>query len=124
MRLLFLFEGYESNPVDIDEINDYLVIANGTDKLYLWDKKSPAFTSYIKLQESGIKGIEVIGNTIYVFMRNSGNIYQANTISSSLFLNIPEHLTNEYYNYIEGVDNYLTNYITSYKRATIFNLNS
>lgn len=116
------FEGYESQPVDIDEINEYIVIASGTDKLFFWDKKSPSFTSYIKLQESGIKSIEIVDNTIYVFMENSGNIYRANTVSSELFLSIPDHITNEYYNYIAGVENYRTNYTFLFKRELLFSV--
>ena len=116
------FESFESQPVDIDEINEYIVIASGTDKLYFWDKKSPSFTSYIKLQESGIKSIEIVDNTAYVFMKNSGNIYQANTVSSELFLSVPDHISNEYYNYIAGVENYRTNYTFLFKRELLFSV--
>ena len=116
------FEGYDGQPVDIDEINEYIVVASGNDKLYFWDKKSPSFTTFIKIQESGIKGIEVIDNLIYIFMTRSGNIYQSNTTSSGLLLSIPEHITKEYYNYIAGVDNYLTNYSFVFKRELLFSI--
>lgn len=111
---------FENNgvPSAINEINQYLVIGTGSDKIYFWDKKSPAFTSFIKLQESGVSSIQSIDNTLYIFAGGNGNIYQANTVSSSLINKVPQQITGELY----GVYNVEVNYSAVYRNEIIFSV--
>lgn len=115
---------YENNGyiTCINELNEYIVIGTGSNKIYYWDKKSPSFTLFLSLQEKDVNSIRVIDNIAYIFMANSGNIYQANLVSSGLLLKIPEQITGEYYKYIFGVSEVKVNYSVLYKREILFSI--
>ncbi len=111
----FEYNGYITT---IREINEYLIIGTGADKIYFWDKKSPSFTSFIRLQERNVQRIEVVDNIAYVFAGNNGSIYVANTASSNLLLRIPEQIASEYY----GNFDITVNYSLLYRREILFSI--
>ncbi len=115
---------YEENGriTAINEIGEYIVVGTGSDKIYFWDKKSPSFTSFLRLRESGVQGIQVVGNIAYIFMTNSGTIYQANTVSANVLLKMPDCITNDYYKYSATSPAYTTNYSTVYNRELLFSI--
>ena len=115
---------YEENGVisAINEIGEYIIVGTGSDKIYFWDKKSPSFTSFLRLQESGVQGIQVIGNIAYIFMVNSGTIYQANTVSANVLLKMPDCITNDYYKLSSSSPQYTTTSSTIYNRELLFSI--
>lgn len=106
----------------INEIGEYLIVGTWSNKIYFWDKKSPSFTTYSKLQEQNIRKIEVIDNLAYIFMAYSGNIYIANTISVTPLLKLPEHLSGEYYRFINGVKIFKVNDAVVNERDLLFSI--
>lgn len=107
---------YEENGTIsvIAELNEYLLVGTCFDKIYFWDKKSPSFTSFLRLPEVDIQGIQVVGNMAYAIMRNSGTIYQINTISFGVLLKLPENITHSY------PPNIVVNCSTVYNRELLF----
>lgn len=83
----------------IREINEQLIIGTNSDQVFLWDKKSPSFTSVMRCPEAGVRLIEVVGGEFYIFPGVDGNCYIANTvgISRSPIFRIPEQVKNQYY---------------------------
>lgn len=106
----------------IKEINQYLVIGTYSDKVFFWDKKSPSFTSFLQIPESGISSIETVGDLAYIFIEDSGSIYVCNTSSFNLLLKLPDYITNKYYNFVYGLDTLKINYSTVYKRELLFSI--
>ena len=92
----------------INEINQNLLIASNSGKIYFWDKKSPSFTSHIELPEKSIDTVSVSNNFAYVFAGNIGSIYIVSTSASDIFYKIPTHLTKD--SYQDGVDNVVIHY--------------
>lgn len=109
---------YNGQITVIREINEYLIIGTGADKVYFWDKKSPSFTSFIRLQEKNVQSIEVVDNVAYIFAGNNGAIYVANTASSNLLLRVPEQIAAEYY----GNFNITVNSTLLYRREILFSI--
>jgi len=81
----------------INEMSQYLVIGTNSNKIFFWDKKSPSFTSFVTLQESGVNSVEIIGNTGYAFVGINGYMYIFDTVSSSRVKVVPEQISNQYY---------------------------
>jgi len=102
----------------IDELNELLVIGTGSDKIYFWDKKSPSFTSFIRLPEKNIQSIEVVDNLVYAFAGNNGACYVANTVSSGFRFRVPEQVASEYY----GSFDIFVNASHIYKRELLFSI--
>lgn len=90
------YERATTEPTVINEIDQLLVVGTDGDKIYFWDKKSPAFTTYLKLPEEDVVDIKVVDNTMYIIAGNKGNMYISNTTQSQTINLIPEHLTNRY----------------------------
>lgn len=84
-------EDYESNPTAINEINEWLIIGTGGNKIYFWDKKSPSFTKYIEIKDSNVVDIQNIDNTAYCITL-TGKIFITNGTTASLLTKIPDHL--------------------------------
>jgi len=114
------FENSSGFATVIKEISQYLIIGTYSNKVFFWDKKSPSFTSFLQLQERRISNIETIGDLAYVFIENSGNIYVCNTVSSSLFLKLPNQITNDYYLYNYGQDSLSVTATSIYNRELLF----
>ena len=74
-------------------MSQYIVIGTNSNKIFFWDKKSPSFTSFITLQDEGIKGIEIVGDTGYAFVGINGYMYVFNTSSSSRIKVVPEQIS-------------------------------
>lgn len=86
------FEDYESNPTAINEINEWLIIGTGGNKIYFWDKKSPSFTKYIEIKDSYVVDIQNVDNTAYCITL-TGKIFTTNGTTASFLTKIPDHLT-------------------------------
>jgi len=115
------FENYEAEPTVLNEFNQYLMIGTGGDKIYVWDKKSPSFTSFVPLKHSQIVGIEILDNTAYCITKE-GTIYITNLTTSQFLTEIPNHL--KPFNY----ENYNNSYtkvtaVTSYKAKILMGVN-
>lgn len=91
----------KGEATSIKEMSQYIVIGTNSNKIFFWDKKSPSFTSFITLQDEGIKGIEIVGDTGYAFVGINGYMYVFNTSSSSRIKVVPEQISNQYYGNIE-----------------------
>lgn len=115
-------ENGDGTATCIRELGQNLVIGTNTDKVYFWDKKSPSFTNFLQIQESGIRSMETIGDLAYLFIQNSGSIYACNTSSSTLLLKIPEQLSNQYYLYSEGINTFDLSDTDIYKRELLFSI--
>ncbi len=85
------FEDYESNPTAINEINEWLIIGTGGNKIYFWDKKSPSFTKYIEIKDSYVVDIQNVDNTAYCITL-TGKIFTTNGTTASFLTKIPDHL--------------------------------
>lgn len=86
------FEDFESNPTVINEINNWLVIGTGGNKIYFWDKKSPSFTNHVDIKDSYVVDIQNVDNTAYCITL-AGKIFTTNGTSASFLTKIPDHLT-------------------------------
>ncbi len=115
VTLPFEYGGYSTA---INEISEYLIIGTGSDKVYFWDKKSPSFTSFIRLREKNVQSIEVVDNIAYIFAGNNGSIYIANTASSNFLTRVPEQVAGEYY----GSFDINVNSTMLYKRELLFSI--
>ena len=83
----------------INEVREHLIIGTRSNEIFIWDKKSPSFTSKITLPESGVRFIEVKNETAYILAGLSGNAYVSNLTSIEPLFKIPETITGEYYNF-------------------------
>lgn len=115
-------ENGEGLVTAIRELGQNLVFSTNTDKVYFWDKKSPAFTSFLQIQEYGVRSMETIGDLAYLFVRDSGSIYICNTSSSSLLLKMPEQLSNQYYGFTSGISTFDVGDTDIYKRELLFSV--
>lgn len=106
----------------IRELGQNLVIGTDTDKVYFWDKKSPSFTYFLQIQETGIRSMETIGDLAYLFIQDSGSIYACNTTSSTLLLKLPEQISNQYYLYFDGINTFEVSDTDIYKRELLFSV--
>ena len=106
----------------IKEINQYLIIGTYSDKVFFWDKKSPSFTTFTELPESKVASIETVGNVAYVFMANSGSVYACDTVSYNPVIKLPDYITNQYYNFVYGLDTLKINDTAVYDRELLFSL--
>lgn len=106
----------------INELGENLILGTQSYEVYVWDKKSPSFTSYVTLQEENVNSIRVVDNLAYIFMNYSGNVYQFNLTSSGLLVKVPEQITNQYYKFFTGLDEFKTNYSVLYKREILFSI--
>jgi hypothetical protein len=112
----------EAKPKAINELGENIIIGTESDELYVWDKKSPSFTYFIKLQEENVNSIQVVENIAYIFMEDSASVYFTNLTSTSLLFKLPEQLTDKYYRYIQGIDMIKLNNSTVYKRELLFSV--
>lgn len=106
----------------IKELGENLLLGTNTDRIFIWDRKSPTFIGSIKLQERYIQAIEVIGDFAYAFIKDSGSIYVCNTESSSLLLKMPEYLANQYYFYSYTSKPFTVGDTDVYKREVLFTI--
>lgn len=109
-------ENGNGGVTSIKEISQNIVIGTGSNKIFFWDKKSPSFTSFITLQENGVKGIEVVGDIGYAFVGINGYMYSFNTVSYSRLKVVPEQISNQYYGTL-SIDFTATN---TYQKELLF----
>ena len=114
-------ENFDASPTVINELDEYLMVGTGGNKIYLWDKKSPSFTSFIPLKHSQIVGIEILDGNAYCITKE-GVIYVTNLTTSQFLTEIPNHL--KPFNY----ENYANSYtrvtaVTSYKEKILMGVN-
>ena len=106
----------------IKELNELLIIGTYSDEIYFWDKKSPSFTTHMQMPEIGVCSIETVGEFAYIFIENSGSIYVCNTSSFSPLLKLPDYITNDYYNFVSGLNVLKINSSAVHKRDLLFSL--
>jgi len=116
------FENSKGFATSIKEINAFIVIGTYSDKIFFWDKKSPSFTSFIQIPESGISNMESIGGLIYALIGDSGSIYICNTVSFSNPIKFPEQLSDQYYLFNYGLNSFQVNSTSIYKRELLFSI--
>ena len=115
----------ESNgtPKSINELSENIVIGTESDKIYVWDKKSPSFTYFLRLQESNVNSIQVVDNIAYILMEDSASVYYSNLTSTSLLFKLPEQLTDLYYKYEQGHNVLKLTSSTVFNRELLFTVN-
>ena len=83
----------------INEVREHLIIGTRSNEIFIWDKKSPSFTSKITLPESGVRFIEVKNETAYILAGLDGNAYISNLTSIEPLFKIPETITGNNYSF-------------------------
>lgn len=73
------------------EIGNTLMVGTASNKIYPWDQVSALPSNAVELPESDITAIININNAALVFAGKKGNIYIANTGSTSSLLKIPDY---------------------------------
>lgn len=62
--------------------------------VYFWDKSSTlSFRRPVQLQENGVNQLISLGNRLYIVAGNEGRIYVSDGVSTELFTQIPDSLT-------------------------------
>lgn len=74
----------------LTELKNQLIVM-GQFKLYPWDFTSIFWSNPIPMDETIIKGINILNN-IYIFAGNKGNVYISNGYSVSRYLKLPDYI--------------------------------
>ncbi len=74
----------------LTELRNQLVVL-GQYKIYPWDRFSPQWQNPIPMDESLIKGINILNN-LYIFAGVKGNIYISNGFNAQRFKKIPDYI--------------------------------
>ena len=114
-------ENFDASPTVLNELNEYLMIGTGGNKIYLWDKKSPSFTSFITLKHSNIVGIEILDGNAYCITKE-GKIYVTNLTTSQFVTEIPNHLKPFNYRNYDSTNTRVTA-VASYKERILMGVN-
>lgn len=72
------------------ELTSQLIVA-GKYRLYPWDFTSTFWNNPVPLDESMVKGINILNN-LYIFAGNKGNIYISNGYSISRYAKLPDYI--------------------------------